>query len=156
MAEYDSNAIARFWAKVDNRGPEKCWPWIGSTKRGGGYGCFSHCGRLEVSSRVSWKLHFGPIPSGLLICHSCDNPPCVNPAHLFLGTDAENSADRGAKGRQYIGSQVTVSKLNEAAIREIRSRSARGEPTRELCNHFKVHKNTINRAIARITWRHVQ
>ena len=152
----DSTFIRRFFSRVEID-LEGCWEWTGKQDiQGYGTIYIALTRRIVRAHRVAFEFFNGPIPEDHCVCHRCDNPPCVNPAHLFLGTDAENSADRGAKGRQYIGSQVTVSKLNEAAIREIRSRSARGEPTRELCNHFKVHKNTINRAIARITWRHVQ
>lgn len=91
----------RFWRGVDKRGPSECWPWKG-TAHSGKYGHVGRGGRnggTVLASRVSYELHYGPIPDGLYVCHTCDNPPCVNPAHLFLGTQQDNVDDRVRKGR---------------------------------------------------------
>lgn len=86
----------RFWSKVD-KGPG-CWTWTGATQNYG-YGAVTIHGLTRRAHRVSWELAHGPIPDGLHVCHRCDNPPCVNPDHLFLGTAQDNVDDKDAKGR---------------------------------------------------------
>src|SRR3954470_5960578 len=93
--------VERFWPKVERRGSDECWPWVGARQQTG-YGILfksSRPRRWHLAHRLSWELHNGPIPGGLHVLHRCDNPPCVNPAHLFLGTQADNNRDRGRKGR---------------------------------------------------------
>lgn len=89
----------RFWDKVDRRGPQDCWEWT-AAKDARGYGRVgSKRPRTELAHRVAYRLTKGEIPSGMLVCHSCDNPPCCNPEHLFVGTDADNNKDMHTKGR---------------------------------------------------------
>jgi hypothetical protein len=106
-ADVSAAVVIRFWAKVDKRGPDDCWPWTGARRRRG-YGVISVGAgsnrKMVVASRLSWEMANGAIPPGMMICHKCDNPPCVNPGHLFLGTGADNARDTVRKGRNYLKS----------------------------------------------------
>lgn len=93
----------RFWAKV--RKTDGCWEWMGA-RRGKGYGQFYLNGRTQHAHRVAWELVHGPIPPGMQALHRCDNPPCVRPADLFLGTNHDNVLDRHSKGRTKISPQA--------------------------------------------------
>lgn len=89
----------RFWSKVDRSGgPDSCWPWLAGRMRAG-YGNFWMDGHEKLAHRVAWELTNGPIPIGLCVLHRCDNAPCQNPIHLWLGTKADNSRDMVSKGR---------------------------------------------------------
>jgi hypothetical protein len=90
-----------FWFYVDKSGgPDACWPWSMYTDPSG-YGRVRDGDVSEYTHRVAWEFTNGPIPRGMYICHHCDNPPCCNPAHLFMGTPADNARDRDAKGRSH-------------------------------------------------------
>lgn len=143
----------RFWAKVDKtpgQGPKgECWEWRGMRKEG--YGYITRNGRRQIVSRVSWEIHNGSIPPGMEICHHCDNPPCVRLDHLFAGTHQENMADMNNKGRWNKTMGNTI--LNEAQVREIRERYARGGTTYvALGEMFGVGSSAINHIIHRRTW----
>lgn len=97
-----------FWAYVDRGGPDVCWVWKGS-KLPSGYGRVSWQGKTTYAHRVAHLLAHGAIPAGMCVCHHCDNPPCCNPSHLWLGTQQDNMADRDRKGRTARGSQANRS-----------------------------------------------
>jgi hypothetical protein len=149
----------RFWAKVDHRGPDECWPWQAG-RRAGGYGWFQTGSGPERAHRVAWELIHGPIPEGMFVCHACDNPPCCNPAHLFLGTQAENLADMRTKGRGRgkvsLGEAHPHHKLTNAIVREIRARYRPRVVTQaQLAAEYGVGVDLIAAVVQRRLWRHV-
>jgi len=151
---------ARFCEKVQRT--RSCWEWVGartgpSSTCKGGYGVIglgrSGEGEMYVH-RLSWEFYKGPIPSGMCVLHKCDNPACVNPRHLFLGTRADNNRDRAKKGRgnHPKGEQHPRARLTERQVLRIRKNS--GSSAR-LALQYGVSKTTIRSIKARITWRHV-
>lgn len=152
----------RFWPKVDKRGPDECWLWL-ATRDANGYGSFDHA----RAHRVAWALKHGAIPDGLLVCHRCDNPPCVNPDHLFVGTSADNMADMWSKGRGRNGVRTHPeacargerhgsARLTESDVREIRTRCAAGESMVAIAHEKGVARTTVWKVRARRTWKHVE
>jgi len=133
-----------------------CWIWTG-TEGTRGYGQISNDNKRLVAHRVSYQVHNGDIPAGLFVCHRCDVTSCVNPAHLFLGTPKENSADRDKKGRQWnvLGSERANSKLNESEVSEIKMLLAGGMMAKDVAGKFGVHRRTITDINIGVTWKHV-
>jgi len=156
---YRAPIAERFWPKVQRGGSTECWLWTVYRSRQG-YGIFGLPGREgghALAHRVAWELVNGPIPDGFHVLHHCDNPPCVNPAHLFLGTDADNSHDKVVKGRasHLRGEDSGMAKLTEQDVREIRRLSALGYEQRPLGRMFGVCKSAIGYIVRRETWKHV-
>lgn len=151
----------RFWAKVDRgEAPNACWTWTGSTV-GIGHGRFWANGRRVLTHRFSWEMANGPIPAGLLVCHHCDNPPCVNPAHLFLGTDADNSRDCVRKGRLVPppvtrGERRWNAKLTAELVRRMRGEYADGATIDDLAPKYGVDRANVWAVVSRQTWKHVE
>ena len=113
----------RFWRKV--RKTDNCWEWESSKDRQG-YGYFSEKGRTIRSHKMAYVLCIGPIPIDTCVCHKCDNPSCVNPSHLFLGTKRDNTRDCRAKGRNAFGERHGEHKLTDIQVREIRASTESG------------------------------
>jgi hypothetical protein len=151
----------RFWSKVRPEPGGECWLWTGRLDRDG-YGQFHRTYVLAErkakpipAHRWAWESHFGPIPDGLLVCHKCDVPACVNPAHLFLGTQLDNRRDCKSKCRTARGTGHGLVKLNDDKVREIRARYAAGERQRALAGEFGVVQTMISSIVRRKTWTHI-
>ena len=141
----------RFWAKVDVRGPDECWEFSGTRERCG-YGQIKVKGRMLMAHRVSWELICGEIPDGLKVCHSCDNRPCVNPHHLFLGTQSDNIGDAFNKGRiNNVGVNHPRAKFTEDQVLAIRSDL---RTNTEIAKEFDVSAATIWAIKTKANWRH--
>lgn len=164
--------IKRFWDKVDRSKIEGCWNWT-AHKTLFGYGRFSINGRLVMAHRFSFALLNGYIPTGINVCHTCDNPTCVNPLHLWLGTTAENSADKIKKGRANCpkgeqhhmrkypelakrGSENGNSKLTDQNVRDIKTALSIGEFQRPIAARFRVTQRVISLIKRGESWDHVQ
>lgn len=129
-----------------------CWLWTGASVSG--YGAINIGTKGGVlAHRVLWEMTFGPIPDGLFVCHRCDVRACVNPHHLFLGTNADNMADCHAKGRGSYGSTRPAAKLTEDQVREIRARRATGESTKALGREYGVGHQIISSIALGKAWR---
>lgn len=135
---------------------DDCWIWQGST-------CRDQYGQIRLIKR-NWRTHrlmhfitFGTMPDDMLCCHKCDTPRCVNPAHLFLGTDADNNADRKAKNRTKSpkGEKSGMSKLSQSQAMEIREARARGVRLIDLAPKFGVSLSTISCIARGRTWGHL-
>jgi len=141
----------RFWNKAQKG--DGCWEWQASvTNRG--YGRFtdrSH--HTSAAHRIAWELTNGPIPDGLFVCHHCDNPKCVNPAHLFLGTNIDNVRDMESKGRKLQGEQLGQARLTSKEVLSIRARLDGGASSRDVAADFGLGRSTVRHIGARRTWR---
>lgn len=148
-----TNPAEKFWRLVDRRGDDECWLWRGATTRG--YGAFHPTWRETVKAhRYSYVLHGGSLAHGQVVCHRCDNPGCVNPAHLFAGTQAENMADMAAKGRRASGAVLATrgrAKLSPEARSAIRQ--ARGSVrVSALAERYGVSASAVYRVLAGTCW----
>lgn len=146
--------VERFWEKVDVRGPNDCWLWLASVKQGGYGKIVDDNGKFQLAHRVSYELTVGGIPPGLVVCHQCDNPRCVSPSHLFIGTQGDNLKDMRTKGRGNPpkGSRHPKTRHTESIVASIRSdyRSHRA-----LARAYGVGKSTIGMIKSGGTWTHV-
>ena len=147
------------WSRVDVGDEGECWHWNGRTNQGG-YGVAYIWRKACNASRAVWILTKGD-PGDLAVCHACDNPPCCNPSHLFLGTTRENSLDSIEKGRWGYrgnkGSKNGQAKLTEEDIVAIRGLLARGETRRAIARRFGLSSdNSINKIANGVAWTHVE
>lgn len=161
--------VGRFFLRVVRNRDDQCWEWLGKTDKDG-YGIFGGGSQLEEETRIhriSFLIHYGAIPAGIYVLHTCDNPPCSNPRHLFLGTAADNLRDCISKGRQVIavGSGQGGAKLHETVISEIRKRWRNRLSDSRRHNHpdsqtaiardYGVDQAQISRIVNGSAWIHV-
>jgi hypothetical protein len=158
----DYALVDRFMSFVD-KADNGCWLWTGATvgpRPGYMYGAFQvrrgpYAGR--AAHRFSYRYFHGPIPEGMCICHRCDEPLCVNPDHLFLGTYADNYDDARRKGRNTRGELVATAKITEDDVREIRRRYAAGGVSQTaLANEYGISQQGVGQIVRWVTWTHVE
>lgn len=157
----------KFWKKARVRGvplKEKflklykenkqtgCWIWIGDIN-GGGYGTIHEIDRPRLANRVSWELHKGEIPKGIVVCHKCDNTKCVNPNHLFLGTQKDNIRDAIKKGRFQSGERNGTSKLSVNQVKEIRKGIRKFKTKKEEADFYGVSRFAIYAIRKNLNWK---
>lgn len=153
------SSLARMEKCIDRSSPSGCWIWTGYTVKG--YGFCSFGGRRMVAAhRVMYEVHKGPIPKGLFVCHTCDEPRCVNPAHMFLGDDQANTDDKVAKGRHNYGERNNFASLTEKDVLAIRAAywcKGRKSNIRELeAKYPQVTHTAIYSAATGRSWKYLK
>lgn len=154
---------AKFWAKVNKETPSGCWEWT-AAKFWHGYGCFGVRQadgkyKTKYAHRISWEEANGPIENDLFVLHKCDNRSCVNPEHLFLGTQLDNMRDCSRKGRKIgqilLGEANASASLNDAKVKIIRYVGSKLSQQR-LAKEFGVSQTNIGHILRGSTWKHVK
>jgi len=143
---------ADFWLRVNKT--KRCWEWTGRHSNEFGHGGFK--GHGMTPHRYSWTIHKGNIPAGIFVLHKCDNPACVRPSHLFLGTQTVNVADRHKKGRSAYGESHGRALLTNKSVIRLRKMYASGVRISAMARMVKLNWTAVKNAVTGKTWRHVQ
>lgn len=149
--------VARFWSHVEVGEYNTCWRWT-AKKNQSGYGYFASGGRNVFAHRYAYRLtHRSPIADDLVVRHVCDNPECVNPAHLRIGTYSDNRKDMFTRGRgpDRKGEKHPLSRLTTEQVLEIRQAAAMGETHANIASRYGMARQYIGKIVNRITWTHV-
>lgn len=154
--------VVRFWAKVRKSDGEGCWEWTAGKQASGHGFFFPKHGKIVRAYRYAWELTFGAIPAGLCVLHHCDNPACVRPDHLFLGTQADNMRDMDAKGRRakhnpanQSGEKNHQAKLTADIVQRIKALSASGVRQAEIMRVTGVDRRRVWSIVHGETWKHI-
>ena len=158
----DTKFIRGFQQRYNMLPDNGCWEWTGPYDKDG-YGAIKRLGKTYRAHRISYEIHKGKIPVGLMVLHSCDNPMCVNPAHLSIGTAKDNSDDMISKGRKAVirgadalrGHRNAQAKLTALEVLRIRRGASEGRAQSHLAREFGVSEATIHSIITRKSWRHI-
>lgn len=147
-------AEERFWSKVTKADGNACWEWQGARQQGGTYGVFWFQGKMVGAHRFSYLVATGSDPGDMEVCHTCDNPGCVRPSHLFAGTAKDNAADRQRKGRgrDQRGSKNSMSKLT-GRVDDMRAMYGAGATYQQVADTFDVSLSTAYEAVRGVTWK---
>lgn len=171
MPHFNEADISRFWSYVEIAAPDACWLWS-LTKSTGGYGQISFARKNRKAHRVAYFLHYGVDPESKLVCHRCDNPPCCNPSHLFLGTEKDNTQDAKRKGRLKAGvgarhgtkthpeshangERSVKSKLTDETARLVRDLYASGQRQHEIAAQVGITREGVSQIVRGNNWKHV-
>jgi hypothetical protein len=148
IPELPEKVILRFWSNIEVNGKDDCWPWL-SYLTSQGYARFRYLQKHYLASRVMFYLIYGVDPGELSACHECNNPVCVNPNHLYLGTQSENLKQAYQDGRKY---RRNFAKLTEVEVLHIRDRLDEREVASKLATEFGVDRGTIYSIKSRQSW----
>jgi hypothetical protein len=153
------NPTEALLARITPGSPDECWPWQAGTNRNG-YGVFTHQHEYYYAHRVSYEFYHGPIPEGLGVLHSCDNPICCNPYHLRAGTPKDNASDMVSRGRDrhvsFRGEDHANAKLTIEQVRTIRRLADEGMNQTQIGKMFGVSQSSVMAIRTRRTWKHVE
>lgn len=148
LADLSVEVLVSFAAKIERLGPDECWPWLAGCD-GKGYGAFAFGGRVLIASRLAWVIEHGSVPVELQVLHTCDNPPCCNPAHHYLGTHGHNVHDRTVRRRMihHRGANNCNAKLTVEQAADARRLHSEGLTATALGRRFGMSQSSMSKLI---------